>query len=59
MERKLVVETKIRMLKENIKAKHTQEKKLFLIWAFPNLDFRISKKKNGTPLPGFERFIFF
>jgi hypothetical protein len=31
MERKLVVETKIRMLEENIKAKHTQEKKLFLI----------------------------
>jgi hypothetical protein len=58
MERKLVVETKIRMLEENIKAKHTQEKKTASNLSFSQFGFPYFKEKDGT-LPGIERFIFF
>jgi chloramphenicol O-acetyltransferase len=57
--RKLVVENKIRILKEDVKANHTQKKK-----AVPNLSFSqfghpYFKEKDGTPLPGIKRFIYF
>jgi hypothetical protein len=57
MERKLVVETKIRMLEENIKAKHTQEKKTVSNLSFSQFGFPYFKEKDGT-LPSIERFIF-
>ena len=58
MERKLVVETKIRMLEENIKAnKNILRKKTVSNLSFSQFGFPYFKEKDGT-LPGIERFIF-